>query len=144
MDYGIQLGRRFRALKAWMVIRSFGREGLATRIREHIRLARLFASWLDADSQFQVLAPVTMAVVCFRIAPHMPGMTPERDQEINSFNQRLVEAINRTGKAYLTYTTLNGQLAMRLAVGNILTTERHLARVFDLIRRESAALRVAP
>jgi aromatic-L-amino-acid decarboxylase len=144
MDYGIQLGRRFRALKAWMVIRSFGREGLATRIREHIRLARLFASWLDADSQFQVLAPVTMAVVCFRIAPHVPGMTPERDQEINSFNQRLVEAVNRTGKAYLTYTTLNGQLAMRLAVGNILTTERHLARVFDLLRRESAALRVAP
>ena len=144
MDYGIQLGRRFRALKAWMVIRSFGREGLATRIREHIRLARLFASWLDADSEFQVLAPVTMAVVCFRIAPHVPGMTPERDQEINSFNQRLVEAVNRTGKAYLTYTTLNGQVAMRLAVGNILTTERHLARVLDLIRRESAALRVAP
>jgi aromatic-L-amino-acid/L-tryptophan decarboxylase len=144
MDYGIQLGRRFRALKAWMVIRSFGREGLATRIREHIRLARLFASWLDADSQFQVLAPVTMAVVCFRIAPHVTGTTPERDQEINSVNQRLVEGVNRTGKAYLTYTTLNGQVAIRLAVGNILTTERHLARVFELIRRESAALRVAP
>jgi aromatic-L-amino-acid decarboxylase len=144
MDYGIQLGRRFRALKAWMVIRSFGREGLATRIREHIRLARLFASWLDADSQFQVLAPVTMAVVCFRIAPHVPGTTPARDEEINSLNRRLVEAVNRTGKAYLTYTTLNGQIAMRLAVGNILTTERHLARVLDLIRRESAALRVVP
>ncbi|HEX6174245.1 MAG TPA: pyridoxal-dependent decarboxylase [Candidatus Binatia bacterium] len=144
MDYGIQLGRRFRALKAWMVIRSFGREGLATRIREHIRLARLFASWLDADSEFQVLAPVTMAVVCFRIAPHVPGTTPARDEEIDSLNRRLVEAVNRTGKAYLTYTTLNGQVAMRLAVGNILTTERHLARVLDLIRRESAALRVAP
>ena len=143
MDYGIQLGRRFRALKAWMVIRSFGREGLATRIREHIRLARLFASWLDADSQFQVLAPVTMAVVCFRIAPHVPGTTPERNQEIDSFNQRLVEAVNRTGKAYLTYTTLNGQVAIRLAVGNILTTERHLAMAFDLIRREAAQLQAA-
>jgi aromatic-L-amino-acid/L-tryptophan decarboxylase len=141
MDYGIQLGRRFRALKAWMVIRSFGREGLATRIREHIRLARLFASWLDADSEFELLAPVTMAVVCFRIAPHEPGTTPAVDQEINSLNRRLVDAVNRTGKAYLTYTTLNGQVAMRLAVGNILTTERHVAQVLDLIRRESAALR---
>jgi aromatic-L-amino-acid/L-tryptophan decarboxylase len=144
MDYGIQLGRRFRALKAWMVIRSFGREGLAARIREHIRLARLFASWLDADSQFQVLAPVTMAVVCFRRVPHGPGIKPEVDQEINDLNRRLVEAVNRTGKAYLTYTTLRGQIAMRLAVGNILTTERHLARVLDLIRRESAGLRVVP
>ena len=143
MDYGIQLGRRFRALKAWIVIRSFGREGLAARIREHIRLARLFASWLDADPQFQVLAPVTMAVVCFRIAPHVPGTIPVRDQVINSFNRRLVEAVNGTGKAYLTYTTLNGQVAMRLAVGNILTTELHLARVFDLIRREAAQLHAA-
>ena len=142
MDYGIQLGRRFRALKAWMVIRSFGTEGLAARIREHIRLARLFASWLDADSQFELLAPVPMAVVCFRIAPHELGSIPAVDQELNSLNRRLVEAVNRTGKAYLTYTTLNGLVAMRLAVGNILTTERHLAVAFNLIRREAAALRV--
>jgi aromatic-L-amino-acid decarboxylase len=144
MDYGIQLGRRFRALKAWMVIRSFGREGLASRIREHIRLARLFASWLDADSQFQLLAPVPMAVVCFRVVPHELGSIPAADQELNSLNRQLVEAVNRTGKAYLTYTTLNGQVAMRLAVGNILTTERHLAVAFNLIRREAAALRVGP
>jgi aromatic-L-amino-acid/L-tryptophan decarboxylase len=142
MDYGIQLGRRFRALKAWMVIRSFGRAGLAARIREHIRLARLFASWLDADPQFQLLAPVTMAVVCFRIAAHAPGSTPALDQ-LNSLNRRLVEAVNRTGKTYLTYTTLDGQVAMRLAVGNILTTERHLAVAFDLIRREAAQLHAA-
>ena len=143
MDYGIQLGRRFRALKAWMVIRSFGSEGLAARIREHMRLARLFASWVDADSEFELLAPVTMAVVCFRVAPHVLGSKPALDQELNSFNRRLVEAVNRTGEAYLTYTTLNGQGAMRLAVGNILTTERHLARAFDLIRREAAQLYAA-
>ena len=144
MDYGIQLGRRFRALKAWMVIRSFGRAGLAARIREHIRLARLFASWLDADPQFQLLAPVTMAVVCFRVVPHVLGSTPALGQELNSLNRRLVEAVNRTGQAYLTHTTLNGHVAMRLAVGNILTTERHLERAFDLIRREAAQLRAAP
>jgi aromatic-L-amino-acid decarboxylase len=84
-----------------------------------------------------------MAVVCFRIAPHVPGTTPPRDEEINSLNRRLVEAVNRTGKAYLTYTTLNGQVAMRLAVGNILTTERHLAVAFNLIRREAAQLHAA-
>ena len=144
MDYGIQLGRRFRALKAWMVIRGFGSEGLAARIREHIRLARLFASWLDADSEFEVLAPVTMAVVCFRVVPHVLGSTTELAEELNSLNRRLVEAVNRTGKVYLTYTTLNGQITMRLAVGNILTTERHLAMAFDLISREAAQLGAAP
>jgi aromatic-L-amino-acid decarboxylase len=127
-----------------MVICSFGRAGLAARIREHIRLARLFASWLDADPQFQLLAPVTMAVVCFRVVPHVLGSTPALDQELNSLNRRLVEAVNRTGKAYLTHTTLNGQIAMRLTVGNILTTERHLAMAFDLIRREVARLGAAP
>jgi aromatic-L-amino-acid decarboxylase len=140
MDYGIQLGRRFRALKVWMVIRSFGSRGLATRIREHIRLASLFAFWLDADPQFEVLAPVTMAVVCFRIAPHTAGSTRVADEELNGLNRRLVEAVNRTGEAYLTHTTLNGHVAMRLAVGNVLTTARHLTRVYDLIRREAAHL----
>jgi aromatic-L-amino-acid decarboxylase len=143
MDYGIQLGRRFRALKAWMVIRAFGREGLAARIREHIRLARLFATWLDADPQFVLLAPVMMAVVCFRVVPQVVENMAPVDQEIDSLNRRLVEAINRSGEAYLTHTHLNGRIAMRLAVGNILTTERHLAKVFALIRREAAYLRAA-
>jgi aromatic-L-amino-acid decarboxylase len=141
MDYGIQLGRRFRALKAWMVIRSFGQTGLAARIREHIRLARLFASWLDHDPQFEVLAPVIMAVVCFRIAPPVKaGEQEANDEELNDLNRRLVEAVNRTGEAYLTHTILKGRVAMRLAVGNVLTAERHLARVFDLIRREAALM----
>jgi aromatic-L-amino-acid/L-tryptophan decarboxylase len=140
MDYGIQLGRRFRALKAWMVIRSFGSQGLAARIREHIRLARLFASWLDADPQFDVLAPVTMAVVCFRAGRRVVGSTLAVDEELNRLNRRLVEAINGTGKAYLTHTNLNGHIAMRLAVGNILTTQHHLTTVYDLIRREAARL----
>jgi aromatic-L-amino-acid/L-tryptophan decarboxylase len=143
MDYGIQLGRRFRALKAWMVIRSFGSEGLAARIREHIRLARLFASWLDADPEFELAAPVTMAVVCFRAVPPVVGSTPAVGEELNRLNRRLVEAINRTGEAYLTHTNLNGHIALRLAVGNVLTTERHLVKVYDLIRREVAHLHAA-
>jgi aromatic-L-amino-acid decarboxylase len=140
MDYGIQLGRRFRALKAWMVIRSFGQTGLAARIREHIRLARLFASWLDHDPQFEVLAPVNMAVVCFRLVLPVETGKQANDEELNDLNRRLVEAVNRTGEAYLTHTILHGRVAMRLAVGNVLTAERHLARVYDLIRREAASL----
>lgn len=138
MDYGVQLGRRFRALKAWMVFRSLGQNGLTARIREHIRLARLFASWLEADSRFEILAPVTMAVVCFRLVPR--GIVDEEvaDEELNNLNRQLVEAVNATSEAYLTHTLLHGRVAMRLAIGNVLTTERHLAHVFELIKREAA------
>jgi len=139
MDYGIQLGRRFRALKAYMVIRSFGRRGLISRIREHIRLARIFASWLEADPLFEVLAPVTMAVVCFRIVPPVVGVALATD-ELNSLHRQLVESVRKTGEAYLTHTKLNGRIAIRLAVGNVLTTERHLRIVYELSRREAASL----
>jgi aromatic-L-amino-acid decarboxylase len=139
MDYGIQLGRRFRALKAWMVIRSMGSRGLAERVREHCRLARLFASWVEADTRFETLAPVTMAVVCFRFLPQDAGGR-RPDEELNEMNRRLVEEVNRTGEAYLTHTVLKGRVAARVAVGNALTTEQHLARVYDLIGREAARL----
>jgi aromatic-L-amino-acid decarboxylase len=140
MDYGVQLGRRFRALKAWMVFRSFGRRGLAARIREHIRLARLFASWMEADSQFEVLTAVTMAVVCFRAIPVEGEDGKRADEELNNFNRRLVEAVNATSEIYLTHTLLRGQLAIRLAVGNVLTTEHHLAKAYDLIKRKAASI----
>ena len=140
MDYGVQLGRRFRALKAWMVFRNFGRRGMEARIREHIRLARLFASWLDADEGFEVLAPVTMGVVCFRAVPRVKsdGDDAQAGEEAsNEFNRKLVAAVNATGEVYLTHTTLRGRVGVRLAVGNVLTTERHLALVYELIRREA-------
>jgi aromatic-L-amino-acid decarboxylase len=143
MDYGVQLGRRFRALKAWMVIRNFGSRGLAARIREHIRLAQLFASWLDADPQFELLAPVTMAVVCFRLVPLSAEGARAPDKELNRLNERLVEAVRKTGEAYLTHTTLNGKVAVRVAVGNVLTSERHLRSVYDLLSREAACLDLA-
>lgn len=143
MDYGVQLGRRFRALKAWMVFRSFGRRGLASRIREQIRLARLFASWLDTDQSFEVLAPVTMGVVCFRARPlRKEDRVEAAAEELNDFNRRLIEAVNTSGQAYLTHTLLRGQVAMRLAVGNVLTTEQHLARVYELIKERAACVSV--
>jgi aromatic-L-amino-acid decarboxylase len=135
MDYGIQLGRRFRALKAWMVFCTFGESGLVARIREHIRLARLFATWVENDPDFELLAPVQMGVVCFR------AFLEDDDgdnliERTNDLNRAVVKSVNATGWAYLTHTILGENVAMRVAVGNVLTTERHLFEVFSLIKKE--------
>jgi aromatic-L-amino-acid decarboxylase len=131
MDYGIQLGRRFRALKAWMVFSTFGRSGLVARIREHLRLAKLFAGWIEADPNFELMAPVEMGVVCFRAFYKTTGLT-----ELNRINEAIVESVNRSGRAYMTHTILGNNTSMRIAVGNVLTTERDLANVFALIQTE--------
>jgi aromatic-L-amino-acid decarboxylase len=140
MDYGVQLGRRFRALKAWMVWRAFGREGLAARIREHLRLAKLFAEWVKSDdpeiigaregfrSRFELSAPVVMGVVCFRL------VAGDSDK-IDNLNTQMVERINACGHAYLTQTKLHGRTVMRIGLGNVLTTEQHLRNVWEIIQR---------
>ena len=126
MDYGVQLGRRFRALKAWVVWRAFGREGIAARIREHLRLAQLFAGWVKDDPRFEIAAPVMMGVVCFRLK-HADDKAADRK------NSEMVASINASGKAYLTQTKLRGRIVMRLGLGNILTTEEHVRRVWKII-----------
>ena len=135
MDYGIQLGRRFRALKAWMVFSVFGEAGLVARIREHIRLARLFATWIENDPDFELLAPVEMGVVCFR-AIFAGSDGDNLVERTNELNRLIVKSVNATGRAFLTHTVLNQNTAMRIAIGNVLTTEQHLAAVFSLIRQE--------
>jgi aromatic-L-amino-acid/L-tryptophan decarboxylase len=132
MDYGLQLGRRFRALKAWMVFRAFGRDGLAARVREHCRLARLLAAWVDADPLFTRAAPVPMAVVCFRCRP--PGMDEEACDRLN---EAIVDAVNAAGDAYVTHTRLRGRIVMRVGIGNVLTTERHVGHVWARVREEA-------
>ncbi len=132
MDYGVQLGRRFRALKAWVIWRAFGRAGLAARIRDHVRLANLFANWVESDPNFELAAPVMMGVVCFRFVSGDKA-------RIDELNSQIVERINASGRAYLTQTKLNGRTAMRVGLGNILTTEEHLRNVWNLIR-ETAGL----
>jgi aromatic-L-amino-acid/L-tryptophan decarboxylase len=127
MDYGIQLGRRFRALKAWMVFRAFGRAGMAVRIREHLRLANLLANWIRSDNRFELEAPVVMPVVCFRFID-----APEK--EMDNLNSEIVECINASGRAYLTQTKLRGRTVMRIGLGNILTTEEHLRKAWDVSR----------
>src|SRR5437870_3716479 len=124
-DYGVQLGRRFRALKLWMIIRYFGREGLAARIREHCRLAQLFASWVEASPEWEMLAPVPFALVCFRACPPVEGETEAvRAKRLDALNEAIMHGVNATGKAFLSHTKLNDKLTLRLSIGNIRTTER--------------------
>ena len=134
MDYGVQLGRRFRSLKAWIVWRAFGREGLAGRIREHLRLARLLANWIREDSDFELSAPVVMGIVCFRLK------VGADDQESDIINRKIVERINASGRAYLTQTKLHGRTVMRIGLGNVLTTEQHLRNVWELIQETANEL----
>ena len=132
MDYGIQLGRRFRALKLWFVIRYFGRAGLIARIREHCRLAQLFAAWVESSADFELMAPVPFALVCFRACP--AGV-----DDIDGLNERIMNAINASGKAYLSHTKLDGKYTLRLSVGSIRVEQRHLRNVWNLLNEHLAA-----
>jgi aromatic-L-amino-acid decarboxylase len=135
MDTGIQLGRRFRALKFWMVLRHFGADGLRARLAEHIRLARLFASWVDESPDFERMAPAPFSVVCFRARPSS-GESAD-DDTLDAFNERLLDAVNRTGEVFLSHTRLNGRFVLRLAVGNLHTTEAHVRHAWELLRAQS-------
>ena len=139
MDTGVQLGRRFRALKLWMVLRYFGADGLRARLAEHMRLARLFAGWVDADPDVERLAPVPFSVVCFRLNPagrRLPEATLEQ------LNSRVLDAVNRSGEIFISHTKLDGRYALRLAVGNLRTTERHVRRAWELIKEKGKELRI--
>lgn len=134
MDYGVSLGRRFRALKLWFVLRAFGTSGIEARVREHIRLAQVFRGWLESDPLFEVNAPSSFSNVCFRI--HFPGVDEaEADRRVEA----VMEAVNATGETYISHTKLRGRATLRLAIGNIRTEERHVRRAYDLIRAEAAA-----
>jgi aromatic-L-amino-acid decarboxylase len=136
MDTGIQLGRRFRALKLWMVLRYFGSEGIRARLEEHVRLAHAFASWVDAAPGWERLAPVPFSVVCFRFRPQ--GVDDERALE--AINAAILERVNRSGEAFLSHTKLDGRYTLRLAIGNIKTREHHVARAWTLLQSSTASV----
>jgi aromatic-L-amino-acid decarboxylase len=142
MDYGIQLGRRFRALKLWFVMRYFGREGLEARLREHCRLAEMFASWVEASDDFEMMAPVPFALVCFRANPRVssPHVSKGSGEQLDTLNERIMNAINASGEAYLSHTKLNGKFTLRLSVGSIRVEERHLKKVWDLLNEQLSRL----
>jgi len=141
MDYGIQLGRRFRALKLWMIIRYFGHEGLAARIREHCRLAQLFAAWVEECPDWELLAPVPFSLVCFRACPRILGETEdERAARLDALNERLMNSLNTAGEIFFSHTRLHDLFTLRLAIGNIRTTEAHVRRAWELLNEELARL----
>ncbi len=129
MDYGVQLGRRFRALKLWMVIRAFGVRGLVDRLRAHMALAAEFASWVEADPDWVVAAPQMFSLVCFRYAP--AGLSPKEADEVN---QRILDHVNASGRAYLSHTRLHGRIVLRLAIGNLRTQREHVAEAWRLLK----------
>ncbi len=135
MDLGLQLGRRFRALKLWMVIRAFGVSGLAERIRHHCVLARKLAGWIDADPGFERVAPVPFSTVCFRA--HADGSPAEQD----AFNMRLLAEVNAAGPVLLSHTRLRNRFVLHAAIGNLRTQEEHVAGAWDLLRTTAARLR---
>ncbi|PYV72111.1 MAG: aspartate aminotransferase family protein [Acidobacteria bacterium] len=127
-DWQIPLGRRFRSLKLWFVLRYYGIEGLQFHIREHVRIAQQFASWVSDDARFELAAPVPLNLVCFYL------------KSGDEANERLLEALNRSGDLYLTHTRLNGRFTLRMCVGQTNTTERHVERAWRRIQEEASRL----
>lgn len=134
-DWGIQLGRRFRALKLWFVLRSYGVEGIRKMIRTHIELAAEFEQWLEKEEKFELLAPRNLSLVCFRYNPGA-GYT---EQELSRINQEILERVNSSGRVFLTHTVLGGKYCIRLSVGQRTTKRKHLMQAWDLLR-EAAGL----
>lgn len=129
MNYGPQLGRRFRALKLWFVLRTFGVDGITARLRHHMGLARTFAAWIEADPNWELIAPAPFSTVAFRACP--PGVS---ERHSNALNEAVEARVNETGDAFLAHTVLNRQVALRLAIGNLRTELRHIERVWELLR----------
>jgi aromatic-L-amino-acid decarboxylase len=130
MDYGLQLGRRFRALKLWFVLRYFGAEGLRERLRSHIELAQEFARWIEDDPDWEILAPHPLSVVCFRYAP-----TGKSESELESMNARIMDAANASGEMFLSHTKIEGRFALRLAIGNLQTTRDDVVAAWHILHR---------
>jgi aromatic-L-amino-acid decarboxylase len=134
-DWGIQLGRRFRALKLWFVIRSYGVAGLQAIVRRHVALARELAGWVDADPDFELMAPVPFGLVCFR---HRPPGVPD-GPAVNEANRLLLARVNATRRVHLTHTQLDGRYVIRMVIGQRETQREHVEEAWRLIREASRA-----
>jgi aromatic-L-amino-acid decarboxylase len=142
-EYGIQMGRRFRALKLWMMIRYFGSEGFAARIREHCRMAQQLAAWVDAEKDWHRVAPVPLSTVCLRYDPTVG--TAAADEEgtaarIDRLNEEIIERVNRSGRIYLSHTKLRDRITLRVTLGNPRATETHLQRCWELLKSAASAI----
>ncbi len=129
-DWGIQLGRRFRALKLWFVLRNYGAEGLRGKLREHLALAQEFAGWIDESPDFERLAPVPLNTVCFR---HRPSRGAEDESSFDAHNRSLLERINREGTVFMTHTSLGGVYCLRISIGQTQTTREDVVRAWEVL-----------
>jgi aromatic-L-amino-acid decarboxylase len=135
MDYGQALGRRFRALKLWFVLRYFGAEGIRKRILQHVEMARELAAWVDREPDWERVAPVPFSTVVFRFAPE--GSAGE-DQD--RWNAAIMDRVNATGEVFLSHTVLRGRLCLRIALGNLKTRRAHLEKSWQLLREAAGGL----
>lgn len=134
MDYGLQLGRRFRSLKLWFIIRYFGADGIISRIEEHFRLAEIAQKLLQEDENFEIAAPIPLTTICFRAIPkNYAG-------DLNKLNKDLLENINRTGRLFLSHSNLNNNFVLRISISGLRTEERHIISAVDLVKKELADL----
>lgn len=140
MEYGVPLGRRFRALKLWIVLRSFGLVGLAERLRDHRRLAGMFARWIDAHTEFERMAPVPLTTICFRAHPR--GV--DDDESLNKLNERLMRAVNGSSRMFITHTKLNDRVVLRFVISHLRTSEHHVTRAWQLLQEELRVLLTSP
>ena len=129
-DWHIPLGRRFRALKLWCVIRSYGVGGLREMVRQHVNLAQRFAQWLRADSRFEIAAPALLNLICFRL------------KGTNEQNERLMQTLNASGRLYLSHTRLNGKYTLRFCVGQTYTEEHHIKDAWEQIQKEANSIKI--
>ena len=126
-EYGVQLGRRFRALKLWMLIRYFGSDGMAERIRHHVSMAREMRSWIEAEPDWEMLAPTPFATLCFRFAP-------EGVADLDGLNESIMDKVNKSGDIFLSHTKLNGRYTIRVSIGNPRQTMDHVRRCWELLK----------
>ena len=124
-----------------MIIRYFGHEGLAARIREHCRLAKLFASWVNEADEWELLAPVPLGLICFRACPSINGDQAVRNKRLDVLNEAILHSVNSSGKALLSHTRLHDKVTLRLSIGNIRTTEKHVRQVWELLNEALGKLR---
>ena len=135
MDYGVALGRRFRSLKLWFVLRYFGAEGIRERIRAHMGMARELAAWVDGEPDWERVAPVPFSTVVFRYCPEgTPG------EEADRLNREIMDRVNTTGKLFISHTVLNGRFCLRMALGNLKTRREHLEESWELLKEAAASL----
>lgn len=137
-DWGIQLGRRFRALKLWFVLRWFGAQGLRERLRAHLQMAQDFKTWVEEAPDFEILAPVPLQTICFRFNPSGTNAgNPPDEEELDVWNKDLLDAVNATGEVFMTHTRLENRFCLRLSVGQIQTQSKDVEHAWKLLQKSA-------